>query len=516
MSHIATRKQFARNLTSGWVLLTAEVAVAFLLTPYVILKLGAATYGVWALMVSVIGYMGLIDVGIRGSVGRYINHYLALKDSRALGEVVGTANVVLTALAGLAFAASFLIADRFEHIFPKTPPELLETIRFCLPLLVVGLWLSFVTSILGNLLAAREALYLTNQFALLTLVLRTVATVWALHQGLGIEALVLVTIGSAVVSFGIALWAVFRIYAEDTPRMVLFSRSRLMEIWRYGIAAFAGRSAATMANDSAPVIGMWVLGPEAVAVYSVAMTLTQYSRRVIDQAGGAIFASVMKAGAIKDFPGLRSIFLKYMDISFAIGSLVFIGMMVFSHSFLGLWVGSEYQSGAIVVAILAFGYLIQGVASTSSLTLASLDRVNLTMMIGIGEALACVILTAALPGLFGLGLAGMAMGATLPRLFTNCVLYPTLAVSSMGEELRPEMWRHIRSNLFLCLGVGVAFGAVYMLIPSQNWVGLVAATTVVTLLHLLVLGSRYEVLGPVARLNSAVRGWIRRASGRHT
>ena len=155
MGHIATRRQFTRNLTSGWVLLVAEVAVAFLLTPYIIAKLGAATYGVWALMISVIGYMGLIDVGIRGSVGRYVNHYLALGDRRALGEVVGTSNVILTDLSLLALGASFVLAAHFSDIFPKTPAELSGAIRFCLPLLAIGLWLSFVSSILGNLLAAR-------------------------------------------------------------------------------------------------------------------------------------------------------------------------------------------------------------------------------------------------------------------------------------------------------------------------------------------------------------------------
>ena len=138
-------------------LLAAEVAVAFLLTPYIIIKLGAAAYGVWALLIGVIGYMGLIDIGIRGSVGRYVNHYLALKDARAVSEVVGTANVMLTAFGMLALAASFVIAAYFTRIFPKTPPELLGAIRYSLPLLAVGLWLSFVSSILGNLLAAREA-----------------------------------------------------------------------------------------------------------------------------------------------------------------------------------------------------------------------------------------------------------------------------------------------------------------------------------------------------------------------
>ena len=65
MGHIATRRQFTRNLTSGWVLLVAEVAVAFLLTPYIIAKLGAATYGGWALMIVMIGLYAVIGVANR-------------------------------------------------------------------------------------------------------------------------------------------------------------------------------------------------------------------------------------------------------------------------------------------------------------------------------------------------------------------------------------------------------------------------------------------------------------------
>lgn len=495
MSHIATRRQFSRNLTSGWMLLAAEVVVGFALTPFIVRALGPAPYGVFALMVSVIGYMGLIDVGIRGSVGRYVNHYMAQKNARALDEVVGTANVVLTALALLALAASFVIGLHFGRVFPKTPAELLDDVRLCLPLLAVGLWLSFVNSILGNLLAAREVNYLANGVNFVVLVVRAAATVVVLLQGASLPALVAVTVAASTLGLLLNALAVRRVFGAETPRMVLYSGPRLAEMWRYGVASFASRTSATLANDSAPLIGMWILGPEAVAVYAVAMTLTQYARKLIDQAGTAIFPSVMKAGAIRDQAGLRAVYLRFMNVSFAVGSLVFIGMMVFSHAFIGLWVGPQFQAGAVVVAILSFGYLMQGVASTAPLTLAAVDRIGVTVKIGVGEAVACVLLTAALPGLFGLGIAGMALGATLPRLVTNGLLYPSLAVSCMGPELRTPMWQTLGRNLLLCFGVAVMAAAVYLALPGATWPAFIAATAVFTLLHVALFGHRYEVAG---------------------
>lgn len=507
--HIATRHQFSRNLTSGWLLLAAEVVVGFALTPLVVTRLGAAPYGVWALMLSVIGYMGLIDVGIRGSVGRYVNHYLALADRRALDEVVGTANVVLSFLSLLAGGAALVLAAHFESVFPKTPAALVDDVRICLPILAVGLWLQFMTSIQGNLLSAKEAGYLGNQLNLAVLVLRAGATVWILLQGLGLPALVVVTVGANALSLILTIAVTRRHFGDAMPRLVLYSSARLREMWRYGIAAFASRTASTLATDSAPLIGMWTLGPEAVAVYSVAMTLTQYARRLIDQAGTAIFPSVMKAGAIKDLPSLRSVFVRFMNVSFAVGSLVFVGMMVFSYGFIGLWVGPEYQGGAAVVAILCFGYLMQGMASTTPLTLAALDRIGVTVRIGVGEAIACVILTAILPGVFGLGIVGMAMGATLPRLVTNCLVYPSLAVGVMGGELRATMWRTLAVNLAMCIGVAVLFISVRLLLPGTTWPSLVAAVAVVSVAHLALFGHRYEV-SAAGRLHDALQAVVRR------
>lgn len=507
MSHIASPPQFVRNLFSGWILLSAEIVIAFVLTPYIVTKLGVVTYGIWSLMISVIGYLGLIDIGIRGSVGRYINHYLALNDHHAVSEVVGTSTIFLTALSILAGIAAFILAENFSIIFPKTPPELIGEIRSALPLLALGLWLSFISSILGNLLAAKEALYLTNGYSLVTLVFRSVAIYFVLNADQGIHSLVMATLGASVLGAFLTMWSVRQVFASEMPNFFLFSITRLREMWRFGLASFVARTSSTMANDSAPIIGMWILGPEAVAIYSIALTLTQNARRVLDQAGSAIFPSVMKAGAIKDFPGLRTLYLRFMDISFAIGSLVFVGLIVFGGDFLKLWVGPAYADGTMVVGILAFGYLMSSASSTGPLTLASLDRINITMGISLVEAIACIVLTAALPGIFGLGLAGMALGSTLPRLFSSCMIYPWLSIQSLGSELQKPLNRGIVKNLLLTAALAFAFWCIdSFMADSVTWSAFAIAVSLATVLHLLLVGTQYQGLPVIGVVTDRLRG----------
>jgi len=494
MPHSANKALFSRNVTSGWLLLALEVLVAFALTPYIINSLGVAGYGIFSLLFSLIGYMGLIDIGIRGSVGRYINHYIALRDRRRLDEVVGTATIALTALGAAAIAGTFVLAAFFSNIFPKTPEELIKPAQDALPLLGIGLWLSFVGSIFGNLVAAKEYIYLTNYLGVASLATRTAGSVWVLSAGHGLEGLVAVTIGINAANTIATLIIARVVYGREMPAVWSYSSERLKEMWRFGVASFVSRTASTMATDSGPLIGMWLLGPEAVAIYSVALTLTQYSRRLIDQTNSAIFPSVMKSGATRDFVALRAIYIRYMNLSFAVGSLVFIGVIVFSTSFLTLWVGAQYAPGGIVAAILASGYLLQSIASTGPLSLASLDRVDITMKISLAEAAGCIILSLLLPSVFGLGLIGLALGATLPRLVFGCAVYPWLSVATLGPELKAEMWEDLRYNLAMCVMVAAFFGVTLFVLGGETWLSLVAAVAAITAVHLATLGHRYEIV----------------------
>ena len=159
---------------------------------------------------------------------------------------------VLTGLSVLAGIVAIFLAENFSTIFPKTPPDLIGEIRFALPLLAVGLWLSFISSILGNLLAAKEALYVTNAYSLITLLVRSIAIYLVLEAGHGIDALVLVTLGTSLLGALLTLWSVRRAFASDMPSFIVFSTSRLQEMWRFGLASFVARTSSTMANDSAP------------------------------------------------------------------------------------------------------------------------------------------------------------------------------------------------------------------------------------------------------------------------
>ena len=61
-----------RNVLSNWVALVVTAVISFVLTPILVHGLGHFYYGLWILVGSLVDYFGLLDVGIRTTLQRFV------------------------------------------------------------------------------------------------------------------------------------------------------------------------------------------------------------------------------------------------------------------------------------------------------------------------------------------------------------------------------------------------------------------------------------------------------------
>ena len=76
---------FARNISSNLAGFLVSAVVALLLSPFIIRTLGDVKYGLWTLLISLTGYYGILDLGVRSAVGHYVTRYWAKNDVPARG-----------------------------------------------------------------------------------------------------------------------------------------------------------------------------------------------------------------------------------------------------------------------------------------------------------------------------------------------------------------------------------------------------------------------------------------------
>src|SRR5579863_8681009 len=83
--------QLAKSVASNWAAFATSVVVAFFLSPFIVHHLGNTAYGVWTLVISMISFMSLLDLGMRGAVTRFVGRNHAQGNHQEASRAVSAA-----------------------------------------------------------------------------------------------------------------------------------------------------------------------------------------------------------------------------------------------------------------------------------------------------------------------------------------------------------------------------------------------------------------------------------------
>src|SRR5262249_3175974 len=149
--------------------------------------LGNTGYGLWTLVLSTTGYFGLLDLGIRSSVGRFVTRHLALHDEAGVNRTASTAFVMLACGGMVAFLATLAIIPFFNAL--KLEPEYASAARMAL--LIAGFNIACILplGVFSSMLIAMERYDVVSGITIATELSRAALVVWCLGHGFGLIGL---------------------------------------------------------------------------------------------------------------------------------------------------------------------------------------------------------------------------------------------------------------------------------------------------------------------------------------
>lgn len=413
---------YTRNLLANWVGYIANLVVAFCLAPLVVHTLGKGTYGVWVVLSSVTGYLGLVEMGTQAGLGRYVNFYLGRNEIDKVNGILNTALAFFMAVGVVLLLAAGGVGLAFGTLFPKVPAELLPVARPALMLVALNLWLSFLGTSFSLVLTSFERFDISNAINLVVLGIRTVGTIVVLKAGGGIVSLALVQVVSSVVGV-VGAWLSARvIFAEMRLHPTRISLRRFKELFAFSIWSFLSQVAMRLMYLTDEIVILILLGAEQVTFYALPLMLINYGRGLVDHMAGVVGPQTIKASSVGNLGELRTILGWGSKILMYVTIPLFVGMIFYGEEFFVLWQGPDFRISGSVLILLAIPQLfVMGVRPTVSI-IKGLGYVRFGALITLAQGLANLGLTLLFVMGMGMGLYGVALGTLVPAVIFNCVV----------------------------------------------------------------------------------------------
>ena len=440
------------NSFSGTAAYAVSIVVAFIMSPVYIRALGNRDYGLWELVMSVIGYMGLLDLGIGGSLVRFVSVADGRRDKNDLQRTISTAFVFFVCVGAVA-VVSFFILSFHPGFIAGSEEDAIESIGIVFMLLGINAGMLFPLQVFVATLMGMQRHYYINTVRTMLLITRAGLAYYLLlrYQGHGLIIMALLEPMFTVMQFVLLAGAVY--LDKNIPKMVpsAVSRSKAKEMIIFGVKSVTMLVASRLQNQSVPLIITHVMGLGQIVYFILPNRLVGYAKDVSQAIGFPLTPYFGAAIGKGDHGELVKSWLN-TTLALQIVSLAMpIVLFFYGETFLGLWIGQEYASaGRVVLYILLAGLAADSLATNAFRMLTAMGQHGRTALLWlVFSALSIPI------GIWGThlwGIAGVAAGTTAVTVVANIfTIYMACLIMqvSVGTYFRKTLLRVIVPLLIL-------------------------------------------------------------------
>lgn len=362
-------KSFVKGITSGYSFTVFGLLISLWLVPFILGYLTKPEYGVFAILMDMIGWLSVANLGITATFNSKAAQLLGQKDFKELSIVTSTTffsqlfSVVIILIVGVFFVLNP------EWFFQSTNSS--ENLPLVIAILVLNFGVMYLSQPFSLLLVADKQLHIDNYIKFGMLIFKTIITVLLLMQGFKLMSLAISSIASTII-FSIIAW--YRV--KKSMPQVQFS----LQFWRIDRFSFllkngiwfslGGIAGLLIFRMDSYLIGKFI-NLTTVASFVITIKLYQIAETIHQQFFNTTrpyFAQTFGEGNFKKLSKMYSIiFYLSFILAFAIGILV----MLFNEWFINLWVGESFYLGNTLNLLLCINFIIQTAVLPNRILLAT-------------------------------------------------------------------------------------------------------------------------------------------------
>jgi O-antigen/teichoic acid export membrane protein len=418
------------NVSLGYVQIALSSAFGLWFTPFLLRRVGATDFGLWAAGMPVLAYVGLVDFGVLTIFQRDVAFALGdsqggVAGSTALPVLVGkTLRLVLLQVPAL--LVSIAIA---WLLLPDTWALLREPLGLCFACLA----LTFPLRIYHALLIGLQDLGFLGVLSLSTWMLGAAGGALLVALGWHLNALAASWVLSQVVTYGVCVLRVRRRFPSTLGGGLPSLRwADASEKLRKGFWVLISQFA-VMLNGADLLVIAAVLGPAAVTPYTITDKLVTMVYVLPTMIMAAAQPALSELSTSKERHRLADVCISLTRGVLLTSGLVATVVVVVDQGFVSWWVGSPEFGGRILVLLLVVDMVISHFTTAIAYGLFSFGYerlISVTGILGTAAATGASILLTRHLGVMGSPIATIAM-----RLLIAIPVFQVATIRAVGCSL---------------------------------------------------------------------------------
>jgi O-antigen/teichoic acid export membrane protein len=341
-----------RNVVSGGLRYVFVAPIPFIMTPLILRKIGVRGYGTWAVFLAINGLTSLADLGLVGTLSKFVAEYHAQRDFVSLRRVLNSGLALFLFLATVIGTALWTLAPRLEgvmfHGSATSPAELVSLFRLFLIVIAANIINLLFSSVTGGL----QRLDLTNLISAVNVSLNALFSAALLLGGMGLRGLVYGYSISGVITVTVYLLIVRRLLPDVTINPLRFDRREAQKMFSFGFRLYVTQAAVAIHNQIEKVFLAMLVGVTAVGWYDIASDVALKLRGAISFVLSPVLPAASELSALGDEHRMRELYFRTHKYLALIGIPAVCFAAGVSRRFVELWLGPHLQMIAFPLSVL--------------------------------------------------------------------------------------------------------------------------------------------------------------------
>jgi O-antigen/teichoic acid export membrane protein len=432
-------RRIAQNVLSNWSALAIITIVSFFLAPFVVHHLGNVSYGVWVIISSLVGYMNLLDLGLRSAVVRFVSKGVAQESHEESSQAVSGALWIRFWISLAIVCTGGILSVGFHRVF-VIPIELQEAARAAILVTAVTVAINLWCGVFGGVLVALHRFDLASGLSILQTCLRSLGIVYLLRSGHGILALAVWDLCTSIFANSATVVLCFRVY----PKLrIIFGppdRSTFTKLRNFSFYIFIINVAVQVVYYTDNLVVGAFLSASAVTLYAIGGTLIAYSRQIVSSMTTTFAPLASTFEAEGSHRNLRQLLIHGTRAALIVSLPVELALFFRGHTFIRLWMGQQYAGpSGTVMRILLLSIAFTSANATSGGVVYGMEKLKRTALWAIAEAAANLFLSVIL--VRHIGIYGVAWGTTIPSVIIEVFLWPTYVCRLVALPVGTYLWQ---------------------------------------------------------------------------